>query len=76
MLLSLLFEKNRHSRTDDYDNKRTRANNLITGAVDTETKSAYELFAEFFKKQNNAAMSDEQSAYMKELIEKIEEEMA
>lgn len=60
----------------DYDNKRTRANNLITGAVDTETKSAYELFAEFFEKQNNAAMSDEQSAYMKELIEKIEEEMA
>jgi len=60
----------------DYDNKRTRANNLITVAVDTETKSAYELFAEFFKKQNNAAMSDEQSAYMKELIEKIEEEMA
>ena len=60
----------------DYDNKRTRANNLITGAVDTEIKSAYELFAEFFEKQNNAAMSDEQSAYMKELIEKIEEEMA
>ena len=60
----------------DYDNKRTRANNVITGAVDTETKSAYELFAEFFEKQNNAPMSDEQSAYMKELIEKIEEEMA
>ena len=60
----------------DYDNKRTRANNVITGAVDTETKSAYELFAEFFEKQNNAPMSDEQSEYMKELIEKIEEEMA
>lgn len=60
----------------DYDNKRTRANNVITGAVDTETKSAYELFAEFFEKQNNAAMSDEQSAYMKEIIEKIEEELA
>lgn len=60
----------------DYDNKRTRANNVITGAVDTETKSAYELFAEFFEKQNNTEMSNEQSAYMKELIEKIEEEMA
>ena len=60
----------------DYDNKRTRTNNVITGAVDTETKSAYELFAEFFEQQNNAPMSDEQSAYMKELIEKIEEEMA
>ena len=60
----------------DYDNKRTRFNTAITGAVDTETKSSYELFAEFFEKQNNAPMSDEQSAYMKDLIEKIEEEMA
>ena len=60
----------------DYDNKRTRSYNMISSAVDTETKSAYELFAEFFEKQNNTAMSDEQSAYMKELIEKIEEEMA
>jgi exonuclease SbcD len=60
----------------DYDNKRTRTHNTISGAVDTETKSAYELFAEFFEKQNNAAMSDEQSEYMKALIEKIEEEMA
>lgn len=60
----------------DYDNKRTRTNNVITGAVDTETKSAYELFAEFFEKQNNTELSNEQSAYMKELIEKIEEEMA
>ena len=60
----------------DYDNKRTRANNIITGATDTETKSAYELFAEFFEQQNNAEMSDEQSAYIKDLIEKIEEEMA
>ncbi len=60
----------------DYDNKRTRTNNVITGAVDTETKSAYELFAEFFEKQNNTEMSNEQSAYMKELIEKIKEEMA
>ena len=60
----------------DYDNKRTRTNNAITGAVDTETKSAFELFAEFFTQQNNAPMSDEQSAYMKDLIERIEEEMA
>lgn len=60
----------------DYDNKRTRANNVITSAVDAETKSAYDLFAEFFEKQNNTAMSNEQSEYMKELIEKIEEEMA
>lgn len=60
----------------DYDNSRTRAHNVITSAMDTDTKSAYELFAEFFEKQNNMSMSDDQSAYMKELIEKIEEEMA
>ena len=60
----------------DYDNTRTRSHNVILGATDTETKSAYELFAEFFEKQNNIAMSDEQSEYMKNLIEKIEEEMA
>ncbi|MBQ7321157.1 MAG: exonuclease SbcCD subunit D [Clostridia bacterium] len=60
----------------DYDNTRTRANRTVTGATDTETRSAYELFAEFFEQQNNTVMSDEQSAYMKELIEKIEEEMA
>ncbi len=60
----------------DYDNKRTRSHNMISSAVDTETKSAYELFAKFFEKQNNTTMSDEQSTYMKELIEKIEEEMA
>ena len=35
---------------------------------------SYEFFAEFFEQQNNAPMSDEQSAYMKDLIEKIEEE--
>lgn len=60
----------------DYDNSRTRAHNVITSAMDAETKSAYELFAEFFEMQNNVSMSDEQSTYMKDLIEKIEEEMA
>lgn len=59
----------------DYDNKRTRSHNMISGTVDAETKTAYELFAEFFEQQNNTAMSDEQSEYIKELIEKIEEEM-
>ena len=58
-----------------YDNKRTRKDNEITGAIDAETKTTYELFAEFFEKQNNAPMSDEQSEFMKDLIEKIEEEM-
>ena len=59
----------------NYDNKRTRASSEISGAVDADTRSAYELFAEFFAMQNNAPMSAEQSAYMKELIERIEEDM-
>ena len=60
----------------DYDNKRTRENAIITGAVDADRKSAFALFAEFFQMQNNSAMSDVQSDFMRALIEKIEEELA
>ena len=58
----------------NYDNARTRENQAVSGATDTEKRSAYDLFAEFFRTQNNAPMSDEQSAYIKELIAHIEEE--
>lgn len=58
-----------------YDNARTREQISITGAADVEAKSTYELFAEFFEKQNNAPMSDIQSSYIKKLIEEIEEEL-
>ena len=57
-----------------YDNTRTRNNNLISGAFETEKKSAFELFSEFYELRNNAPMSPEQSEYMLALIEKIEEE--
>ena len=57
-----------------YDNTRTRQNNLISGAFETEKKSAFELFSEFYNLRNNAPMSPEQSEYMLALIEKIEEE--
>ncbi len=53
-----------------YDNKRTRSNAIITGDAEAEKKSPYELFEDFFELQNNQPMSDEQSAYMKDLIEK------
>lgn len=52
----------------DYDNKRTRMNQEISGAEAAEAKTPFELFAEFYELQNNQAMSDEQSAYMKGLI--------
>ena len=58
----------------EYDNTRTRTDNLIVGTVDAETKSAFELFGEFYFKQNNVEMSQEQKEYIRELIEKIEEE--
>ena len=58
----------------DYDNTRTRSNTQILGDTEVETKTPYELFAEFYALQNNQSMSEDQSAYMKELIEKTWEE--
>lgn len=59
----------------EYDNTRTRKNNLISGSVATETKTAFELFSEFYELRNNTPMSPEQSEYMRALIEKAEEKM-
>ena len=59
----------------DYDNTRTRRNQSVTGATDADKRSAFELFADFFELQNNMPMTEEQSNYMKELIERIEEEL-
>ena len=52
----------------DYDNRRTRSNREISGAEAVEAKTPYELFAEFYEMQNNQSMSNEQSAYMRDLI--------
>ena len=54
----------------DYDNKRTRSNAVILGDAEAESKTPYELFADFYELQNNQPMSEEQAAYMKDLIEK------
>ena len=54
-----------------YDNKRTRANKLISGAEEAENKSPAELFAELYEKQNGQPMSDEQREYTEKLTEKI-----
>lgn len=55
----------------EYDNTRTRTNNIITGNADYKEKSPLELFADFYEEQNNQPMSDEQSSYMLDLIEKV-----
>ena len=54
-----------------YDNRRTQTNQEIGGATNVESKSPLELFGEFYEKQNNSAMSDNQREFMAQLIEKI-----
>lgn len=58
----------------DYDNKRTRSQAHISGAENVKEKNPLELFAEFFERQNSQPMSEEQSALVRSLIEKIWEE--
>ncbi len=55
----------------DYDNQRTRSGAVISADEEAEKKTPYELFADFYELQNNQPMSEEQSAYMKDLIETI-----
>ncbi len=55
----------------DYDNTRTRSNNISGSARDIERKSPLELFCEFYEKQNNQSMTEEETAYVSTLIEKI-----
>lgn len=59
----------------DYDNKRTRINNNIDCTENIENKTPLELFDEFYEKQNNQPMSDQQKKFVQELIEKIWEGM-
>ena len=58
----------------DYDNKRTRSVAQVDGAVDVETKTPIELFSDFYELQNNQPMSDEQKAFVENLIEQVWED--
>ena len=55
----------------NYDNKRTRSNAVISADAAVETKSPFELFADFYQLQNNQPMSDAQASHVKELIENV-----
>lgn len=56
----------------DYDNERTRAAVMtIEGAYDVERKTPFELFGDFYQIQNGQPMNDEQSDFMKTLIENV-----
>lgn len=55
-----------------YDNKRTRSGmTAIGGAEKVSEKTPQELFSELYEKQNGRRMSDEQEAFLKELVESI-----
>lgn len=54
----------------DYDNKRTRNNNVINNSNEKE-HTPFELFSELFEKQNNQPMNDRQSEYIKSAIKDI-----
>lgn len=54
-----------------YDNSRTKKSQIIEMAQDMEIKSELELFEEFYKLQNNQAMSEKQVDYVRKLIEEI-----
>ncbi len=58
----------------DYDNRRTRHNAVIYSTEAVENKSAPELFEEFYESQNGTGLSEEQSAFVKALIDRIWEE--
>lgn len=58
----------------DYDNQRTRSNAIITGADGVETKTPLELFSDFFEKQNNRPLLNEQKVFVASLVEKIWED--
>ncbi len=57
-----------------YDNQRTRQNATILAVDEIKNKSPFELFLDFYIERNNAEMSDVQKEYIKNLIEKIEED--
>lgn len=55
----------------DYDNRRTRGNQEITGGEDVDTKTPMELIFDFYEKQNNQSMNEAQEGFVTELMEKI-----
>ena len=55
----------------DYDNRRTRSRSDVLGAQDTEKKTPLDLFAEFYALQNNQSMTEQQQAYVSDLIAEI-----
>lgn len=58
----------------DYDNTRTRAAAHIEGDGAVQTKSPLQLFSDFYELQNNQPMTEEQRAFVEDLMQRIWEE--
>lgn len=54
----------------DYDNTRTRGAAQL-GLADVENKMPLELFCDFYERQNNRPMSEEQKGFIEKLIERV-----
>lgn len=57
----------------EYDNKRTRTNGDVAGADLVESRSELELCREFYELQNNQPMNEKQEAFVRDLIQDIQE---
>ena len=57
----------------EYDNRRTRENQIVDGAAAVEEKSELELFEDFYALQNNQSMSGEQKSFAQKLIDEVRE---
>lgn len=57
----------------EYDNRRTRDSQEVSGACDVEQKSELELFEEFYELQNNQTFSEKQRNFVQQLIQEIQE---
>lgn len=58
----------------DYDNARTRRQNIISGAAEVRELDPVVLFGKFFEEQNNIPMSDEQASFAENIIKEAWEE--
>lgn len=55
----------------EYDNKRTRENREVQAVEAQEQKSELELFGEFYELLNNEPMKEEQTEFMKKMIQDL-----
>ena len=55
----------------DYDNARTRTQQMVDAPAQAESHTPLEHFAAFYQLQNNQPLSDEQAAFCQQLIDEI-----